>query len=127
VGAKDPLGSALSFSWTASKGTLGSANSGSSLSIVDWTAPACAAPDTPPRITATVTNTFGLTATHSFTVTGLPACSLVWITTGLMGETREAHEATLLPNGKVLVAGGVTVNAPTWTTAVYNPAGIRAQ
>jgi hypothetical protein len=75
VVASDPEGSALSFSWSATTGTLGAPANSASNSRTSWTAPACAEEGTPPRITATVTNAFNETATQSFSVTGLPSCA----------------------------------------------------
>jgi N-acetylneuraminic acid mutarotase len=42
----------------------------------------------------------------------------VWTLTGSMNVTRIAHTATLLPNGKVLVAGGYIGNIP---AELYDP------
>ena len=75
VRASDPEGSPLSFSWVANTGVRGTETTGTSTSRTTWTAPACVPTGTVPTITATVTNTFGKTATKSFTVTGLPVCS----------------------------------------------------
>ncbi|HEY0093689.1 MAG TPA: kelch repeat-containing protein, partial [Archangium sp.] len=43
-----------------------------------------------------------------------------WSTTASMASARHMHEATLLPNGKVLVSG--TGDAPTSSAEVYDPA-----
>ncbi|OJH36916.1 Kelch repeat-containing protein [Cystobacter ferrugineus] len=123
VEAIDPSGSALGFAWTASLGTLGTAASGASSSSITWTAPTCVSPGTTPRLTATVTNAFGLKVSRSFTVTGLLACtSASWAPTSAMVTPRYLHTATLLPNGKVLVVGGKNVDATLATVEVYDPA-----
>jgi hypothetical protein len=119
VGASDPQGSALSFSWTAPLGTLGAPAHTASSSRITWTAPSCASALSPPSITATVTNAFNLTATKSFTVTGLPSCG--WSTTGSMAVARSDSTATLLPSGKLLVAGGYN-GSYLATAELYDPA-----
>uniref|UniRef100_UPI00406A3797 kelch repeat-containing protein n=1 Tax=Archangium gephyra TaxID=48 RepID=UPI00406A3797 len=130
VVASDPQGSALSFSWETPTGSPGTPSNDDSRGRVTWTAPSCVS--APPSITVTVTNAFGLTAARSFTVAGLPACAPVgsWTPTGSMTQTRHGHTATLLPNGKVLVSGGV-VDDDIWepggddsykTAEVYDPA-----
>ena len=50
-----------------------------------------------------------------------------WTPTGAMATPRYLHRATLLPNGKVLVAGGFTSptgneNGTTASTEIYDPA-----
>jgi hypothetical protein len=46
-----------------------------------------------------------------------------WSPAGSMSTAREYHTATLLPNGKVLVAGGANAQSPTLATAeLYDPA-----
>jgi hypothetical protein len=48
-----------------------------------------------------------------------------WVNTGSMSATRYAHTATLLPNGKLLVAGGRDYNrSPSYlsSTELYDPA-----
>jgi hypothetical protein len=47
-----------------------------------------------------------------------------WTPTGSMGQPRQAHTATLLPNGKVLVAGGISFFGSTFPTSaeLYDPA-----
>jgi N-acetylneuraminic acid mutarotase len=45
-----------------------------------------------------------------------------WTLTGSMNVARAAYAATLLQNGKVLVAGGVTTGGiPLATAELYNP------
>ncbi|RKG62576.1 hypothetical protein D7X30_04630 [Corallococcus sp. AB011P] len=125
VAASDPQGSALTFSWDASTGTLGTPTGDSTHSRVTWTAPPCASGGTPPSITVTVTNAFGLTAIRSFAVTGLPVCPVRgWATTGSMTSSRYAFTATLLPSGKVLAAGGYNDDLFEFvaTAELYDPA-----
>lgn len=42
--------------------------------------------------------------------------------TGDMTTARTGHSATLLPNGKVLIAGGMAGNEPIATAEIYDPA-----
>jgi hypothetical protein len=47
-----------------------------------------------------------------------------WSATGSLNAAREGHTATLLPSGKVLVAGGYGCNAPNTLASaeIYDPA-----
>src|SRR5439155_118139 len=45
-----------------------------------------------------------------------------WVTVGSMKPARTSHTATLLPNGKVLVAGGFAASGATNSAEVYDPA-----
>ncbi|HEX8441022.1 Kelch repeat-containing protein, partial [Archangium sp.] len=127
VTASDPLGSALSFSWSASTGTLGSATNSASRSELTWAPPACVPADSTPSITATVTNAQGLSTSTTFSVTGGTACSGTsggWVRTGSPIWPRVVgHTATLLPSGKVLVAAGVHMGMGALDTSeLYDPA-----
>ncbi|MFL5356362.1 kelch repeat-containing protein [Archangium sp.] len=127
VTASDPLGSALSFSWTASTGTLGSATNSASRSELTWAPPACVPADSTPSITATVTNAQGLSTSTTFSVTGGTACSGTsggWVRTSSLSVPRVVgHTATLLPSGKVLVAAGVHMGMGLLDTSeLYDPA-----
>ncbi|RKG81635.1 kelch-like protein [Corallococcus sp. CA049B] len=127
VVASDPEGSALSFAWDSSVGTTGAATQVGTHSRVTWTAPACLRPGTTPTVTVTVTNAFDLTVSRSFTVEGLPDCALVgqWDPTGPMGGgPRWGHTATLLQDGRVLIAGGSAQKRSFYleTTELFHPA-----
>ncbi|NPC73551.1 kelch-like protein [Corallococcus exiguus] len=121
VNAIDPEGSALTFSWEATAGWLELPLSDPFRSRVTWTAPSCAS--APPSITVTVTNAFNLTDTQTFTATGLPACSGSWALTDFLAGPRADQRAALLPNGKVLVVGGLASDVDYLATAeLYDPA-----
>ena len=49
------------------------------------------------------------------------AASGTWTTTGTLATARSSHTATLLPTGKVLVAGGFDSN-PLSSAELYDPA-----
>ncbi|HEX8698665.1 MAG TPA: kelch repeat-containing protein [Myxococcaceae bacterium] len=121
VAASDPEGSALSFSWAVNAGSLGTPVTGASSSRATWTAPSCVDAGTSLTLTATVTNAFNLSTTQSFSVIGLlPVCG--WAPAGSMSSVRNSHTATLLPDGKVLVAGGTTGTSSPATAELYDPA-----
>lgn len=74
VGARDPQGSALSFSWKTNSGTLGTASHTASTSEMMWKTPSCVLSGTTPTIHVTVTNALGLSASRQFNVAGPPSC-----------------------------------------------------
>jgi hypothetical protein len=123
VTALDPQSSSLTFAWTATTGSLATAQNTASTSHAVWTAPSCVPAGTTLSITATVTNTFNLTAMKSFAVTGLPVCVPTWTSTGPLAAARYSHTATLLKDGKVLVSGGQNISGNALALAeVYDPA-----
>jgi N-acetylneuraminic acid mutarotase len=61
----------------------------------------------------------GLISTTS--VPALAGNSGTWANTGSMNVVRTAHTATLLPNGQVLVAGGVSSSTGLTSAELYNP------
>ena len=65
VSASDPEGAAVSFTWAASGGTLGTATDTASSSELMWTAPSTSGTYS---VTATVTDASGLTTTLPFAV-----------------------------------------------------------
>jgi alpha-tubulin suppressor-like RCC1 family protein len=78
--AEDPKGSALSFSWESTTGTLGTPVTGTHGSELVWAPPStCARADLlPAAITLTVTNAEGLSTPVTFTVKGVPPCTPFW-------------------------------------------------
>lgn len=46
----------------------------------------------------------------------------LWLPAGTLGAARAAHTATLLPNGRILVAGGTTGTTPLSSAELYDPA-----
>ncbi|RKG90038.1 Kelch repeat-containing protein [Corallococcus terminator] len=130
--AEDGNGSALTFAWASTHGTLGTATSGFTSSEIAWKAPACI-PDGPsPTISATVTNALGFSASTSFSVAvvGVPTCTpppestvARWDATAAMTVRRYGASVVPLPSGKILVFGGVTVSNPVLLSGeIYDPA-----
>ncbi|WP_253900137.1 RCC1 domain-containing protein, partial [Corallococcus carmarthensis] len=75
VRASDPQGSALSFTWATSTGTLGTATRDATTSEVLWQAPSCVPAGIPPTVTATVTNALGLSASYVFSLQVVGVCA----------------------------------------------------
>src|SRR5207245_4264477 len=61
------------------------------------------------------------TATPIPTSTPTPAASPSWTFTGNLNTGRQFHTTTLLPNGKVLVAGGNGNNGTLKSAELYDP------
>ncbi len=74
VVASDPQARALTITWAANTGTLGTPLAEATQSEVEWTPPPCLLTGTTPSITATVTNALGLSASTTFTLTGATTC-----------------------------------------------------
>ncbi len=76
--------------------------------------------------TPTPTPTASPTATPTPTPTPTPAAAPSWSITGNLNTARYEHTATLLPNGKVLVAGGQSSLIPPFvalnSAELYDPA-----
>ncbi|GEL75434.1 hypothetical protein MVI01_72180 [Myxococcus virescens] len=88
--AKDAQGSALTFTWATSTGTLGTPTSTATTSEVLWTAPFCVTEGSLPTVTATVTNALGLSASYVFALQGGAVCSAAvsggWCTSFFLKE-----------------------------------------
>ena len=57
-------------------------------------------------------------------LTLIPGAQAGWITNNIMSTARSGHAAILLQNGKVLVAGGLTMNGWTNSAELFDPATV---
>ncbi|RKG54892.1 kelch-like protein [Corallococcus sp. AB011P] len=126
VTARDGQNSPLTFTWTAGAGTLGTPIHTSTTSEVPWTSPSCLAWGQQPLITVSVRNGLGLTTSTQFALTGLAECGpMGWSSTAHMAFARLKHTATVLQDGRVLVAGGFNNSTPTKdalaSAEIYDP------
>ncbi|WP_164001110.1 Kelch repeat-containing protein [Pyxidicoccus caerfyrddinensis] len=125
--AEDGDGSALSFHWAASTGTVGTPTNSFTSSEVHWTAPACVDSGALPTLTATVTNAKGFSASHTFSVGVLNGSDCGssgvgrWIATGNMLTARYLPTSVLLASGKLLVSGGFNTDVLA-SAELYDPA-----
>ena len=75
----------------------------------------------PARVAVVV---FLVAGSLSLQVGGAPsatAAATTWSPAGSLGTAREHHTATALPNGRVLVAGGLTASGATASAEIYDP------
>lgn len=77
VGAHEPQGTALTFAWSASVGSLATPQETANSSRMVWTAPQCVASGTTPTVAVNVTNAHGITTRRTFAVQGVPFCDAV--------------------------------------------------
>ena len=68
-----------------------------------------------PRALALATLALGLSVIHP------QAIAASFLYTGSLNTARHGHTATLLPNGMVLVAGGLGSSGPLTSAELYNP------
>jgi hypothetical protein len=144
VKAVDPQGSAMSFAWAANTGSTAAPTTSADASQGVWTAPACVPAGTTPTLTATVSNALGASATHAFTVTGVPVCpcaanevdrgGVCRPRTVMLGGTANESPWALVEDGSgyllagAVSAGGTNLFGP-WSSgegafvAAYDPAG----
>jgi hypothetical protein len=117
--AVDPLGSSETFdpatgTWTA----LGSLGTGRTTHSATLLANGPALTNGKTLVAGGLRGTTALASTLLYDAT-----ARTWTATGNLGTPRYGHTATLLGNGKVLVAGGQTAAAGfTTTTELYDPA-----
>ncbi|WP_233612067.1 Ig-like domain-containing protein [Corallococcus sp. AB045] len=102
VKAKDAQGSALSFSWATSTGTLGTASSTATTSEVLWTAPSCVPSGATASVTATVTNALGLSTRFAFALQGGATCAA---SSGARLAAGQFHTLALKQDGTVWAWG----------------------
>jgi alpha-tubulin suppressor-like RCC1 family protein len=96
VAAHDPEGTAISFAWSASGGTLGVPVSGTSQSEVSWTAPMTGGPFT---VTVVVQDAQGSQATHDFSVTVTGTACLARVAAGGSHSLLVKADGTLWATG----------------------------
>ncbi|WP_164014452.1 Kelch repeat-containing protein [Pyxidicoccus trucidator] len=122
VTAMDPQASAMTFAWSTNLGSLASEQTTATTSHVVWTPTSCAQAGVTPSVTAVVTNAYGRSASKTFAVSGLPTCGPSgWSSAGTMTSPRRSHTATLLPTGKVLIAGGNNASGSLSQAELYDP------
>ncbi|WP_224360766.1 Kelch repeat-containing protein [Hyalangium versicolor] len=122
VTALDPQSSSLTFTWSATTGSLATAQNTVTTSHIVWTAPSCTPSGVTSIVTATASNAYGLSSSQAFSVSGLPTCATGWTTAGALNAGRHIHTATVLNSGKVLVTGGGGASATLASAELYNPA-----
>ncbi|WP_224243720.1 Kelch repeat-containing protein [Hyalangium gracile] len=120
VTASDPQNSALTFTWSATSGSIVERETTATRSKVDWTLTSCGGA---PTVTVVVTNAYELSTSTSFAFAQLPTCA--WVATGPLGTPRTGLTATALPSGKVLITGGLITRTDLEylsSTELYDPA-----
>ncbi|WP_164011013.1 right-handed parallel beta-helix repeat-containing protein [Pyxidicoccus trucidator] len=124
--AEDPQQEPLTFTWTTNTGLLGAPEKSGGTGEVDWVSLSCLPTDVVPTVQLTVTNTSGLSDSHTFTVEwsggrcGLhPPCSL-----SLEGTT-VTLQADCTTEGTVFIPDGYTFDGAGRLLTAVDPEGGR--
>ena len=115
MNASVPNQSGMTYLWTIIPGTSsGTITSGQGTSAIGFSAGSLLGTF---QVQVNVQNQAGFSVSSNAAVA---VATKIWTPTGSLGVSRYWHTATLLQNGKVLVAGGDWTGAP--STEVYDPA-----
>jgi hypothetical protein len=123
VEAVDPLGGPLTFAWTLSTGILGTAVRTGNTSEVPWTVLSCIPAGVTPTLEATVTNTFGLSASQRFDVTwngpvcGHPPCEI------RLDQRTLTAQADCVTDTPVFIPDGYNLDGAEHTLTAVDPVG----
>jgi hypothetical protein len=114
----------LSFTWTTSAGTVSTPMGGADRSEALWMSPSCLPAGVAPTVTVTVTNSAGLSVSHTFPVTWTgPTCTRTPCLLSLR-DRRVALAADCTTDSTLLVPNDYTFDGEGHTvTAVDPPAG----
>ncbi|WP_338867858.1 kelch repeat-containing protein [Myxococcus stipitatus] len=119
VQAKDPVGDALKFTWSANAGTFSAPTDTGTTTDITWTAPDCV-PAPAAALTLTASSTREATASVTFSAIGMPECPTL-SASGRLATGRSGHTATLLYSGYVLVLGGEAGGTVLNSAEQYSP------
>ena len=114
---------ALSFVWSTTAGSVSTSVDAAGRSEVVWTALSCLAPGVTPTVTVTVTDSAGLSVSHTFTVTWTgPVCTRAPCLFSL-GDGRVALMADCTTDSTLLIPDDYTFDGQGHTVTAVDPPG----